>query len=98
MFAVYKMIASSSCGPRRSLSWRRPRKSSLLIRDPALAHGARPVEDHHWFLGEPGPHDLLEPPFRQTGQHFTHASNLSVSFRDSASYFPRFQEKVSASP
>jgi hypothetical protein len=33
---VYRMIASSSRGPRRSLSWRRPRKSSPLIREPAL--------------------------------------------------------------
>ena len=48
-------------------------KATTLDEQGALAHSARPVEDHHWFLGEPGLHDPLEPPFCQPGQHFTHA-------------------------
>jgi hypothetical protein len=76
----------------------RPRRPASSLSRVLLPTVRGPFEDHHRLLGEAGLHDLPEPSFRQAGQHFTHASNLSVWFRDSASYFPLIQAEVSASP
>jgi hypothetical protein len=54
-----------------------------LAEQGALAHGARPVEDHHRLFGEPGFQNLPEPPLRQAGQYSAH-----VPIRSDSSAFP----------